>query len=110
MTLADADRIAPGCQVTLTLKVPDVAALRAAAAQRALAAPGTSPADVFDVIGPREDPSLAQRSRGRRTLNGIGHLRRHSRREPDPGARNSGSGGISPVAPWRPIDHGSRGR
>ncbi|PSJ41963.1 hypothetical protein [Allosphingosinicella deserti] len=59
MTLADADQVAPGYQVTLTLKVSDVAALWAAAAQRGLAAPGTNPADVFDVIGPREDPSLA---------------------------------------------------
>lgn len=47
-------------QVTLTLKVSDVAALWAAAAQRGLSVPGSTPADVYDVIGPREDPALAE--------------------------------------------------
>ena len=39
-------------RVTLTLKVTDVAALWAAAAQRGLSAPGARHADVQDVIGP----------------------------------------------------------
>jgi hypothetical protein len=59
MALADPKLEQPGYQVTLTLKVSDVAALWAAAARRGLAAPGATPDDVYDVIGPREDPSLA---------------------------------------------------
>lgn len=46
--------------VSLTLKVEDVRALWAAAADRALAAPGMTLADVLDTIGPREDPSIAE--------------------------------------------------
>ncbi|MEP9359779.1 hypothetical protein [Sphingomonas sp. KR3-1] len=43
----------------MSLTVEDVRALWAAAADRALAAPGTTLADVLDTIGPREDPSIA---------------------------------------------------
>lgn len=50
---------AAGYTVTLTLTVEDARALWAAAADRALAAPGTTLADVLDTIGPREDPSIA---------------------------------------------------
>ncbi|TFI59644.1 hypothetical protein E2493_04015 [Sphingomonas parva] len=60
MALHDGAPGDPGYQVTLTLKVSDVAALWAAAAQRGLASPGSRPADVYDVIGPREDPALAE--------------------------------------------------
>ncbi|MBO9623746.1 MAG: hypothetical protein J7500_13650 [Sphingomonas sp.] len=45
--------------VTLTLKVEDAGQLWAAAAERALAAPGMTLADVLDTLGPREDPSIA---------------------------------------------------
>jgi len=45
--------------VSLTLTVDDVRALWSAAADRALAAPGMTLADVLDTIGPREDPSIA---------------------------------------------------
>jgi hypothetical protein len=45
--------------VSLTLTVDDARALWAAAADRALAAPGMGLADVLDTIGPREDPSIA---------------------------------------------------
>ncbi len=45
--------------VTLSLTVEDARALWAAAAERALAAPGMTLADVLDTIGPREDPSIA---------------------------------------------------
>jgi hypothetical protein len=45
--------------VSLSLNVEDVRALWAAAAERALAAPGMTLADVLDTIGPREDPSIA---------------------------------------------------
>ncbi|MDG2534031.1 hypothetical protein P6144_10265 [Sphingomonas sp. HITSZ_GF] len=44
--------------VSLTLSVADVRALWSAAADRALAAPGMTLADVLDTIGPREDPSI----------------------------------------------------
>ena len=46
--------------VTLTLTVEDVKALWSAAADRALAAPGMTIADVLDTIGPREDPAIAE--------------------------------------------------
>lgn len=46
--------------VTLSLTVEDARALWAAAAERALAAPGMTLADVLDTIGPREDPSIAE--------------------------------------------------
>lgn len=46
--------------VSLTLTVDDARALWAAAADRALAAPGMTLADVLDTIGPREDPSIAE--------------------------------------------------
>ncbi|NYT42119.1 hypothetical protein HZY97_15215 [Sphingomonas sp. R-74633] len=45
--------------VSLTLSVTDARALWSAAADRALAAPGMTLADVLDTIGPREDPSIA---------------------------------------------------
>ena len=45
--------------VTLTLTVEDASALWSAAADRALAAPGMTIADVLDTIGPREDPAIA---------------------------------------------------
>ena len=45
--------------VSLTLTVEDARALWAAAADRALAAPGMTLSDVLDTIGPREDPSIA---------------------------------------------------
>ena len=44
----------------LTLKVSDVTALWAAAERLGLAAPGSTPSDVYDVIGPRADPLLAE--------------------------------------------------
>ncbi|NWN13548.1 hypothetical protein GY655_27760, partial [Escherichia coli] len=44
---------AAGYTVTLTLTVEDARVLWAAAADRALAAPGTTLADVLDTIGPR---------------------------------------------------------
>ncbi len=46
--------------VTLSLTVEDARALWAAAADRALAAPGMTLADVLDTIGPREDPAIAE--------------------------------------------------
>lgn len=46
--------------VTLTLTVEDARALWSAAADRALAAPGMTIADVLDTIGPREDPSILE--------------------------------------------------
>jgi hypothetical protein len=46
--------------VTLSLTVEDARALWAAAAERALAAPGMTLADVLDTIGPREDPAIAE--------------------------------------------------
>lgn len=46
--------------VTLTLTVEDAKALWSAAADRALAAPGMTIADVLDTIGPREDPAIAE--------------------------------------------------
>ena len=45
--------------VSLSLTVEDARALWSAAADRALAAPGMTLADVLDTIGPREDPSIA---------------------------------------------------
>jgi hypothetical protein len=45
--------------VTLTLKVDDAEKLWIAAAERALASPGMTLADVLDTIGPREDPSIS---------------------------------------------------
>lgn len=44
--------------VTLTLTVDNAEALWAAAAERAMRAPGMTLADVLDTIGPREDPSI----------------------------------------------------
>ena len=46
-------------RVTFTLSVSDRDALWGAAAAQALAAPGTRLGDVIEVIGPREDPSIA---------------------------------------------------
>ena len=46
--------------VSLTLTVDDMRALWSAAADRALAAPGMTLADVLDTIGPREDPALGE--------------------------------------------------
>lgn len=51
---------APGFVVTLTLTVDDARALWSAAADRALAAPGMTIADVLDTLGPREDPAIAE--------------------------------------------------
>lgn len=51
---------APAYTVTLSLVVEDAALLWAAAAERALAAPGATLADVLDTIGPREDPSIPE--------------------------------------------------
>lgn len=48
-----------GFTVTLALSVDDAGQLWAAAAERALAAPGMTLADVLDTLGPREDPSIA---------------------------------------------------
>lgn len=45
--------------VTLTLNVEDAHALWAAAAEKALQAPGMTLSDVLDTLGPREDPSIA---------------------------------------------------
>lgn len=45
--------------VTLTLSVEDAGALWTAAAERALAMPGMTLANVLDTLGPREDPSVA---------------------------------------------------
>lgn len=52
--------VAASYTVSLTLTVEDARALWAAAADRALAAPGMTLADVLDTIGPREDPSIAE--------------------------------------------------
>lgn len=46
--------------VTLSLTIEDAALLWAAAAERGLAAPGATLADVLDTIGPREDPAIAE--------------------------------------------------
>jgi hypothetical protein len=51
---------APAFTVTLTLTVEDVRALWSAAADRALASPGMTIADVLDTIGPREDPAISE--------------------------------------------------
>lgn len=45
-------------RISLTLGIADVSALWAAASARLLAAPGMTPDDVIDVIGPCEDPSI----------------------------------------------------
>ena len=50
--------MSPSFTVTLTLKVDDAERLWAAAAERALASPGMTIADVLDTLGPREDPSI----------------------------------------------------
>lgn len=47
-------------QVTLAFSIHDREALWEAAAKKGLAAPGMRLADVIDVIGPREDPALAE--------------------------------------------------
>lgn len=47
-------------QVVLSLAVSDGEALWDAAAAKALAAPGARLSDVIDVIGPREDPAIAE--------------------------------------------------
>ncbi|WP_052507856.1 hypothetical protein [Sphingomonas hengshuiensis] len=46
--------------VTVALVVEDAGLLWAAAAERAMAAPGATLADVLDTIGPREDPAIAE--------------------------------------------------
>ena len=53
-------RTASAFTVTLTLTLEDSRALWSAAADRALAAPGMTIADVLDTIGPREDPAIAE--------------------------------------------------
>lgn len=47
-------------KVTLTIDISDVEALWAAAAERAMAAPGMTLGDILDTIGPREDPMIAE--------------------------------------------------
>lgn len=46
--------------VTLAFSIHDREALWDAAAKKGLAAPGMRLADVIDVIGPREDPGIAE--------------------------------------------------
>lgn len=58
--MAYSSGVSSGFTVSLTLKVEDARALWAAAADRALAAPGMTLADVLDTIGPREDPAIAE--------------------------------------------------
>jgi hypothetical protein len=47
-------------QVTFAFSIHDREALWDAAAKKGLSAPGMRLVDVIDVIGPREDPSLAE--------------------------------------------------
>lgn len=47
-------------QVTLAFSIHDREALWEAAARKGLAAPGMRLTDVIDVIGPREDPAIAE--------------------------------------------------
>jgi len=47
-------------QVTLAFSVHDREAMWDAAAKKGLAAPGMRLTDVIDVIGPREDPAIAE--------------------------------------------------
>jgi hypothetical protein len=47
-------------KLTISLSVADAARLWSAAAERGLAAPGATLDDVLDVIGPREDPAIAE--------------------------------------------------
>lgn len=47
-------------QVTLAFSIHDREALWEAAAKKGLAAPGMRLTDVIDVIGPREDPAIAE--------------------------------------------------
>ena len=47
-------------QVTLSFSIHDREALWDAAAKKGLAAPGMRLTDVIDVIGPREDPAIAE--------------------------------------------------
>ena len=49
----------PEFQVSFTLSVRNATALWSAAARKGLSAPGATIDDVMDVIGPREDPSIA---------------------------------------------------
>lgn len=49
-----------GFTVSVSLVVEDAQRLWAAAAERGLAAPGATLADVLDTIGPREDPAIAE--------------------------------------------------
>lgn len=51
--------IQPQYRVNFTLAVSDVHALWAAAAARLLEAPGMTPDDVVEMIGPREDPAIS---------------------------------------------------
>lgn len=46
-------------RISLTVSVDDVDALWAAAAAKALGMPGMTLEDVYDVLGPREDPAIA---------------------------------------------------
>lgn len=59
MRLSSPHRDVPRYRVTLSLSVADVGALWSAAAERALATPGATLADVIETLGPREDPSVA---------------------------------------------------
>lgn len=56
---APASGLQPEFRVNLTLAVTDLHALWTAAAAKLLAAPDMTLDDVLDVIGPREDPSVA---------------------------------------------------
>ncbi len=53
---SDADT---GFELRIRLTVDDARALWSAAAERAMAVPGMTLADVLDTIGPREDPAVA---------------------------------------------------
>lgn len=53
-------RAQPEYSITFTLAVTDARALWTAAAARLLVAPDMTLADVLDLIGPREDPSIAE--------------------------------------------------
>lgn len=54
------DRQQPQYRANLTIAVADPEALWSAAAERLLCAPGMTLGDALDVIGPREDPAIAE--------------------------------------------------
>lgn len=61
LTLEDAEDVPcpPEVRVSFTLSVKDATALWHAAAARAIAMSGTELDDVIEMLGPREDPSIA---------------------------------------------------